>query len=168
MALTLSQYTSPDEVRAVLGLSSDELADETVALDVYVYGLESAISDINVNLLAQYSQVHAIDFDLRTPEQQRLLQTVRMYATYKMADLHADALPMMAAKDIGDGKAYVSRFSGTPYKDLINTIKANVSLYRGQVADALVAVLPSASVAPRGILTLMRVVAPAVDIVTGE
>ena len=45
MSLPITNYTSYDSVRAALGVSSDDLEDATLALDIYADALELEFDD---------------------------------------------------------------------------------------------------------------------------
>lgn len=53
--MLITDYTTYDDVRAVLGVSTDELEDTTLALETYASALLLDLEDVDVALPAAYS-----------------------------------------------------------------------------------------------------------------
>ena len=127
----LTYVESYADIRALLGVSDDELADATLALRVYLLSLQEGFNEVDDTLaqasgtlLAQYTSVAAIAEVSRTAAQQRFYNNVRAYSTYYVAADCADTLPMFSPRTITDGKAMVQRHADSPYKDTVAAIKA--------------------------------------------
>lgn len=161
----LLDYTTYDEVRATLGVSDAEISDDTLALPMYSSNLNIELGDVSLNLVAQFKAVKAIDPASRTEEQQRLYEAVSLFAALTVARQCCGSLPMFGPKSISDSKTEVSRFSDSPYKETIKSIKANWELYKQRTAAALAAVLSSSTTVRRR--TAMVVSSLSTDPVTG-
>jgi hypothetical protein len=120
--VAITAYTSYDEVRAVLGVSTDELEDSTLALALYDYGLQAELNDISATLSSEFAAVAAIILASRTTVQQWFFQTAQIFAAYSVAKQAGSGLPLFGPKDISDGKATVSRFADAPYKAVIKSV----------------------------------------------
>lgn len=158
----LTDYTSYADIRAVLGVSDDELSDETLGLSLYSDFLTQELEDVHVDLPGTYETIKA----KATPSllETRFLRTCNLFATFAVAKQLTAALPLFAAKDVTDGKAAVGRFDN-PYKDVIKSINEQYGTMRTRLVAALssVGTSGSASVAP----VYFAVVSPATDPVTG-
>lgn len=133
---TLTEYTSYAEVRAVLGVSPEELEDATLALAVYSAALTADIEDVNLGIPDQFAAVAAVAADSRTPDQVRFYDTVRLFATYAVARQLSSSLPLFGPKDISDGKASFSRFADSPYKATIAEVRNQFDRLRTRLDTA--------------------------------
>lgn len=152
--MALLDYTSYDEVRAVLGVSSDELEDATLALGVYSSNLNFELEGVSLQLPASYSAVVAIASGSRTAVQQRLYDATRLFATYAVAKQLGTSLPLFGPKDITDGKSAISRFADSPYKETLKNIEGYYNRTRLNLEDAFAKLnLTEAQVVTRKLLT---------------
>lgn len=129
-------FTTPEQVRALLGVSSDELDDDTVNLEVYAIGLDEEIRDVNVALPASYVEINEIDDESRTDAQRRLWRLTRQFATYALAKSVGGSLSMFGPKSVSDGKASISRFAGDPYKATLATVSSEYDVSRTRLVAA--------------------------------
>ena len=134
--MAITSYTSYDEVRAVLGVSTDELEDSTLALPLYDYGLQAELNDISATLAADFTEVLAIASQSRTAVQAWFYQTTKLFATYSVARQLCSALPLFGPKDISDGKATVSRFADSPYRTVIKAVQDGLNTARLRLESA--------------------------------
>lgn len=163
--MALTDYTSYVQIRALLGVEDDELADDTISLEVYVSGLLEDLLDIGVSLEADYATVNAIAAEVRSTAQQRLWRTVRSFASFSVAKRVGTSLSMFGPKDITDGKAGVSRFSDAPYKATMKNIESEYGTAKQRLVEAFSAYgSASITLAPR---IYMSPSSPAFDPVTG-
>jgi hypothetical protein len=130
----LLTYTSYAEVRAHLGVSDEELGDETLALGMYYTGL---LEDLYVaNPLAQETfDTLPIEAD-RTPLQSRVYRLTRLFASLSVARQLASSMPMFAPRSLSDGKASMSRFVD-PYTDVVKRIGEQYDLNLDRLKQAL-------------------------------
>lgn len=164
--MTILDYTTYEDVRAALGVSDEELEDETLALTVYSSGLAEDLFDVATSLVQTYETIRDKDEADRTEKESRVYSLTRLFATYSVARQVGTALPMFSPKSMSDGKASMSRFSGEPYKDVLKGISEQYELFRGRLNRALEDLSASAGEVP-----LRRLFAPATPIydpVTGS
>lgn len=115
--MLLSDFTSFDEVRAVVGLSSSELPDAQLNLAIYTNSLQLSLGYVTLpspytgTLETEFETVALLDEDARTASQQMLYNLTRLYATYSVAYEVASSLSMSAPKSQSDGKRTLTRFS---------------------------------------------------------
>lgn len=135
--MALLDYMTYDDVRAALGVSSDEITDATLSLDLYSNGLDQEIDDISPTLGDEYLVIKDLDLDGMSPIQKSLYKATRLYAVYALARQQlGTALAMFAPKDITDGKTATGRASGATYEETL----ANVTSYYEGVRKRLVQV----------------------------
>ncbi len=164
--MELTAFTTYADIRTVLGISSDELPDEDLALETYLFGLMSELEAVSPTLESDYVvAASAVTNNTATETQKSIYRAARLFATIQVGLAAAYSLPLRAQKSLTDGKAGVSRFTGTPYKDTLENLQillaqARVSLeskYALFTGGTVVATIPS----------FLSVVTPAVDPVTG-
>lgn len=112
---TLTDFTSYDEIRAVLGVSDDELEDSTLSLPMYLTTLTLGLGDIDATLETQYLTLKAAA--TLTPKEQKLLDVVSVFSAYAVAQHLLTSMPLFAPKRITDGRAETDRVTD-PFKDV--------------------------------------------------
>jgi len=122
--MALTNYCEFDEVRAALGVNDLELSDAVLSLPVYEIGLIRELTKISSSLPAAFSSINDKDEASRTSAEEDLLSATHLFCVYAVARQAGVPLPMMAPKDIGDGKATLSRFSGEPFTAVLSGIDA--------------------------------------------
>lgn len=121
----LTDYTTFDDIRSALGVSPDEIEDGTLGLETWDNHLVFDLEEIGAALPAAYAAIAAITpASSRTAVQVKLHRSTRLFATLSVANALTASLSMFGPKDIGDGKAIVSRFSDSPYKETVKGVKA--------------------------------------------
>ena len=166
--MALTAYCELDEVRAALGVNDLEIADSVLNLPVYEIGLVRELNKISTSLPAAFSTASNISEEIRPDPAQALVDAVRLFSVYAVARQVGVSLGVVAPKDIGDGKATVSRFSDSPYRDTLDRIEKMYLAVRSSLADALSTYAGStASVAPTTPFTFFKAVSRGVDPVTG-
>lgn len=163
--MALSDYTTPDNIRAVLGVEDDELKDETLSLEVYEFGLRQELDLIDLDLADDYATI--ADLDSKTDTQRRFYEACRMFATYAVAKSLLSALPLMAPKEITDGKAATSRFAQDPYKETTKAVTSWYEIHKQRLEDAY-DLLNASPVSEIQLPTMMLVGVPTNDPVTGS
>jgi hypothetical protein len=164
--VALEDYTSQDEVRAALGVDSDELSDATLDLDMYYQYLLVELRSISATLLTDFATVVGIAEGSRSEVQAALFAAVKLFAPYAVAVFALPSLPLLAQKALTDGKASVTRFSGEPYKDTSERVQAMYEKLRTDLIAASGTYLGSSSVS--SLRPFLSAVGLAVDPVTGE
>lgn len=158
----LTIYTTYNDIRAVLGVSTDELADDTLALQLYDDALRADFDDVSVDLLDTFQTVSALS--PLTPAQERFLQYTRLFATFSVARQLLTSLPLFSPKVIGDGKAVMERHAD-PFRETVKAVNAGYDRWKDRLDKALAAVgTVTTAATPR---VYFSVVSPATDPITG-
>lgn len=131
--MALTDYTTYDEIRAVLGVSEDELEDRDLALNLRSLELDMDLESVHPNLVTVYELYKA---GPTTQPQRRLVRAVPVFAAYSVARRLLMALPMFAPKTITDGRASQDR-TADPYKHL----RADLELAYEQVVGIITGAL---------------------------
>jgi len=163
--MSIKSYTTEDDVRAILGVSADEIGDETLALELYESNLVLELEDVNANLQTDYFVVTAIAPSSRTATQSKLHRVLRLFSAYVVARQLISSLPLFGPKEISDGKAVVSRFSDSPYKETIKEVRTQYDKFRVALTVAYGEYKTTGSTAYTR--TYLSVVSPSTDPVTG-
>lgn len=162
----LTDYTTYDDVRSALGVSDEELADATLALESVYSHLLFDLEDVGLTLPDDYTAVAAIAEASRTTEQQRFYRATRLFSTLATARALAASLPLFGPKDISDGKATVSRFADAPYKATIAMVDKQFEQAKSRLEAAWAATTSStATVVSRPYIGSSKL---SVDPVTGS
>lgn len=158
----LTEYTTYDDIRAALGVSSDDLGDETLGLNLYENLLQGELEDVALTLPATYASTLAVASP--TDVQTRFLQAASVFATFAVAKQLTTSLPMFAARQVTDSKAGVTRFDN-PYVETIKAVSREYEKARARLAAALGAVGTTTTTATARVF--MSVVSPTSDPVLG-
>ncbi len=159
-------YTSPDDIRAVLGVSDEELEDATISLPVYALTLEAELRDIGPSLPADLEVVRDKDSGLRTDDETWMLKAAQLFITFSIARQLTTGLPLFSPKEITDSKASVVRFASNPYADTIAMVRDQFAVNQARLSTAY-KVVKTASASVASLPSYLLVVTPAVDPVTG-
>lgn len=166
--MELTAFTTYDDIRAMIGVTNKELPDTDLALESYLYGLENELEAVGANLEDDYMAAStAVASGTETTTQKALYRATRLFATASVALAVAYSLPMRAQKSITDGKAGISRFSDSPFKETLNNLLTLAASAKSSLAVQFAASTGSTVLSTAGIPFFMAVVSPAVDPVTG-
>ena len=122
----LTTYTSYNEVRATLGVSSLELDDDTLALPIYYDNLVLDFADVSEQLQAKVDEVAAKLPADRSALEEKFYKLSRMFACYSVSKHCLTSLSAIALKRTTDGKAEGERF---PFAEAVaEGIRHNASL----------------------------------------
>ena len=163
MSFQITEFTSYADVRAALGVSEDDLEDETLELDLYADMLEVEFEDVSATFMATYETAKGASSP--TEAQARFLKATRLFATYAIAKHLTASLPLFAAKDVTDSKASVTRFD-SPYRDTVKSVLDQYGRLRNRLATALAALAAPTTLSVAK--TYFSVVSPATDPITGS
>lgn len=144
--MSLSNYTTTDDVRGALGVSSDELEDDVILLQLYEDHLKSDLDDISFDLDTLHATLEGQA--VLTSAEERFMRYARLFATYSVARALTGTLAMFGPKSIEDGKARVERFAD-PYKDTIKAVAAEYDRWRKALQEAFIALGQVGSVSVR-------------------
>lgn len=143
----LTDYTTPETVRALLGINKFEVTDAQLALPVYATVIDESFEDLNTSLSANYAAVTVVPENDRTTVQRRFLAAAKIYAALAVALALLPTLPMAAPRKVGDGDAVQERIQN-PYDLLVENLR-NSMLAMGLKLLALLALIdPTAPGAP--------------------
>lgn len=107
--MNFSDYTTTDEIRALLGVSIEELADEEINVPFRLTELELTLDEVHTDLVSWMQSVHDTPQHTRTAVQNKFYNVGKLYASYCVALEVAKSLAMSAPLQITDGKAELRR-----------------------------------------------------------
>ena len=135
--ISLTDYTSCDEIRAMIGVDSLELSDSTIMLPNYTQGLFIKLRGFSGTVEGESGSIISIyeafleEAEL-TENQEYFVSLVRQFATSSIAEACCSGLSMFALKTDTDGKASQSRFaSENTYRDVITNIREKLASLTG-------------------------------------
>ena len=135
--MAMTPYCEAAEIRAILGVNAIELPDVVLNLPIYTIGLMRELSKLSPSLPASFSAINAKALADRTPLEQALFDATRLFSPYASARQVGVSLASMMPKDVGDGKATISRFADAPYKETMARIEAMFNAARGSLEATL-------------------------------
>jgi hypothetical protein len=121
----LTDYTTPDTVRAILGVSLLEIADAIVLNPVYAVMMTERIADLDPGLDAEFKELPA-DPAARTTNQQRFSDLMQTIVAYFLAQQLMKSVKMFAPQLIQDNKTQMARVAD-PYADLRDSVVGTLS-----------------------------------------
>lgn len=134
--MSLTTYCDFAEVRSALGVNDIELKDSVLALPVYEMGLVRELNKLSTSLNAAFSVIYLKELPARTSAESTIHDAVRLFSVYAVAKQVGVSLANFAPKDVGDGKASISRFSNDPFSKVLDNIEAYYQALRGELRAA--------------------------------
>jgi hypothetical protein len=135
----LTDYTSYDEIRAVLGVSNKDIKDETLALALYerllLIDLDSLDSTAGAGIRSLYATVSGTPQGSRTADQQRYFELAQVYSAYSVSNTLLTSLPYFAVKRVTDGRAEAERIAD-PFADVKESVPLMLSTLRRRLLMA--------------------------------
>lgn len=149
-----------ETIRAILGVSDDEVSDEVLNLPIYNLQAQEALTDVSETL--QGSVQAAKGLTPPTPKSTRLVKLAETYQAYATAKMLLTALPMFAPKRITDGRAEQERVQD-PFKDVKEGLGAALIdlRYKTKQAEAVFNAEQSGTTAPAATRTFYTLVSSA-------
>ena len=135
MANALTAFTSYDEIRAVLGVSDEELENVTLALPLYLRQLQLQLAGVSSGLESLYDTISAMPETGRTPQQARLYNVMQVFSAYAISKILLTSLSLFAPKRITDGRAEFERVAD-PFKDLRDEVNSYYDDLLGLLTEA--------------------------------
>ena len=129
--MQITDLTTYPDVRAVLGVSDEELEDAELALSVWSTNMTLKLYDLTPTFETLFDSIELIPENSRTAIQQRFFITAKLYGAYLVADDLLVSLPMFSFKSITDGKAETERFDR--WEDVRDGVKAGVAGIRARL-----------------------------------
>lgn len=160
--MSITTYTTYNEIRAVLGVSDADIEDSTLALAIYSNLLNSDLESINSNFISLHQTIAGEAS--QTDAQQRFLRNTSSFATFSVAKSLLAAMPMFAVEKMSDSKATGERFDEAQ-KDTAKRIEAMYDSSRAALIASVGEVGSSATTTRT--FSLFAVSSPATDPVTG-
>ena len=160
----LTEFTSYEEIRAVLGVSPEELEDVTLSMPLYEQLLKLEIESVGVGIVAAFQTVSVLSPPARTAPQQLLYDVARLYSAYAIANHLLTSLPYFGELRIQDERAQKERVSD-PYEKTKIGVQAWLANLRLRLSAAFVAVVGGTAVS-RTVRTLTVATGIALDPVT--
>jgi hypothetical protein len=165
--MDITDYTSYAEIRAICGLSVNELPDEVLSLSIYGNYLSLRMAGITLPdeapgpgpLTDAFAVVEAkLEAD-RTAAEQKLYDLTKLFAAYAVANEVCRALPTKLPKAISDSKATLTRFSPeSVYFATMERVEAMLRTLGSELEN-----INETTVSPPSFL---GIITPAVDVVT--
>lgn len=167
--MSVTDYTSYDSVRAVLGVTDLELPDVTLGLPLFSHKLDKALSSVSGvyapdteerTLAGHYTYINGLEAP--TDDQALLFGLIAVYSTYLVGAAAGGSLSMLAPKTISDGKALRTRFSAeSTFQDTMRSVYNELQSTKQAILEYLDEDFTSG-------LTYVGRVEPDEDLVTNE
>jgi hypothetical protein len=160
--LTLLDYTTYADIRGALGISVKELADATLALRLYEDALHADLEDVALAVPTTFETV--VDVAVPSAEQERFLQSTRLFAIYSVAKHLTVSLPLFSPVKVADGKAEMGRATD-PHRETVKRVHQEYERWRNRLIKAFEALgEATAASTPR---PYFAIITPTPDPVTG-
>lgn len=159
----LVDFMSYDEPRAILGVSDEELENDTLELPLYMRELSMDLEDLYPGLEQLYLSKTALP--TKTNTEQKLLDVVQVYAAYATSKTLLTSLSLFAPKQITDGRATTDR-TADPFSSVREGVNSTLEKMKTRVLAAVALVGGQVTVAPKVIRTYFGVAALATNPVT--
>lgn len=140
----LTEYTSFDEIRAVLGVAAEEIEDATLDLPIYQTQLIFALEDVATGVPDAFKVVSAKTYASRTSAEQRLYEVTRIFSAFAIANELLTSLPYFAELKVQDGRAAKERVAD-PYEKTRAGVGASLADMRIRLSAAYGAVASGAT-----------------------
>lgn len=147
--MALTDYTTYDTVRAVLGVSPKELKDETLALDLWEQQFLLEMSDVDGGggaAATLYAAIKLIDEGSRSAQQTQFFNVYNMLAGYSVARQLLSPQVMFSPIRITDGRAEIERFKDSNFDRVREGVQSTYSSLLKRLTTLLVAMVPGATV----------------------
>lgn len=166
-ASVLTDFTTYDVIRAILGVSEPEIEDTVLAQDNYLQAVFFGLEELNETVVTLFDTITAIDANTRTARQKQYLKLVGMVAAYLVAKVIANgSIDLFAPQRITDGKAVQER-TADPFKALREDIAAGLTLWTTRLGNVLNILDPAQTIAAVPTRTFIGSASLATDPVTG-
>lgn len=163
----ITDYTSYDEVRAVLGVDDDELDDTKLALGAYSSDLNFELNSFGTGFVTYLDAKLAEDYETLTEKEQLFVDSAKLFATYSVASNLSVNLPMFALKEQSDSKASQVRFNDS-FKGVLANVSGRLEAYRNRLRDLFDELNPGVIVVtPATLGIIFTSSTPTADPVTG-
>lgn len=162
----LADFTTPDEIRAILGVAESELPDVVIELPLYQRQLAFDLADIAPAIAADYLALPLVGS--RSIAQQLFYDCMQVYSAYAVSAILVLNVKMFAPQVITDSKTTLQRAQTDPWADTRGAVEAGYRLMKARLKVAYAGVAPSVVLTSQATLTGMIGVGLAADPVTGS
>jgi hypothetical protein len=128
--MQITDYTTTNEIRALLGVSTDELEDATILQPVYTTILSESLYDIDPGLDPTFQA--AIVLEPPSAAQTRFMNVASTYACYIVAQALLGSAPVFAPKRIKDDQTETDRVLN-PFAALQNSVQFGLGYLKPKV-----------------------------------
>jgi hypothetical protein len=143
--MALLQYTTYEELRAVLGVSATELPDLTLAQPQFGTVLTMELQDISTSVASLYTTISAIPEVSRTANQQWFYDLTRLTAAYAIASNLLISLPLFSVSRLTDGRAEFERQKDI-FADVRDAVNGMYAKLKARLAALVLVLEPTATV----------------------
>jgi len=140
--MALTEFTTPDSIRSVLGVSAKELEDTTLLQKRYETMLIEDVLALHAQMLEDFRTTFALP--TKTDDEQRFLDLFEAFAAHQVAKQCLGSIEMFAPRRITDGKSELER-STDPYKRLRDDVAAVLNILRIRLREAYARINPDAT-----------------------
>lgn len=160
----ISDYTTFNDIRAVLGVSEEEINDETLGLELHHTNLIEDLAEVSAFALPTWDALPAVDS--RNAAQLRYGRLFSLYCSYAVAYRLLDSTEMFGYLKVADGRASTER-ANEAFKNLRLNVTAQLARVRALLLAALAQLEPLAPVPAAAATTWISSTGIAADPVTG-
>ena len=139
--MTITTYCTADSVRAVLGVSDEEIPDTVILDPIYSLALDERLIDIDSGLAPFYATLPTTG---GTQAQVRFLNLVNTYSAYIVAQQLLNSVKMFAPQIITDSKSTMTR-NIDAYADLRTNVIGSINYLYTRITSAYTLLNPSGS-----------------------
>lgn len=138
----LTKYVQYEEVRAVLGLSTTELPDATLALPMYETQLVLSLEGVGLAVPETYNTICEIGVDSRSADETRFYDLTRLYSAYAVARSLLTSQQQLTASRLTDGRAEFQR-NVVSWEDIKDGIDQALTALGFRLNAALLVLVPT-------------------------
>lgn len=138
--MATTDLTTSSAVRAVLGVSEQELPDDVLLEPIYTTLLTEDLREIHPQLVNDFAAVAVIE--VKTDDQERFFDLVQMYSAYHIAKRCLGAVGMFAPGIIKDARSELQR-TGDPYAQLRADVQATLPTLKVRMRRAYSRINPA-------------------------
>jgi hypothetical protein len=126
-------YTTTDEIRAILGVTANEVKDEALVSMLLEKRLQSDLYGWLPGHAAVYAAGQAVG---ATDEEVNKQRTLQLFSAYFCAS-HVDFFQLSIPASIGDGKNILKRFEGIDFDALSAKLRGIAEQYKDDILDGV-------------------------------
>jgi hypothetical protein len=160
----LADYTTATEIRAALGVSDEEIDDETLGLEIYDIRFQEDVFALAPLALATWTALPGIDS--RSADELRFGRLFKLYATYSVAYGLTENAELFGFLKVADGRASTER-TAQAFANLRVNLAGRVKSFGDLLVEALNAINPAAPLATTEFPLWVSSVGGATDPVAG-